>query len=186
MGKTIYLDRIQRLEKLSRFEQEDLVDDLLSAFKIIQTFDEVALFVQDLLTKSEVKRLAKRLRIAKLLFQGNTYAEIEGKLHTSHTTVAKVATWLAEKGDGFRNIIKKLPTKKESSATTILKEEWDSLKRKYSIYLWPEILLEEIIKSASSRKKEKLKRVLDNLETKSELHKHLEKILTKSQKYTTT
>ena len=186
MAKTIYLEKIKRLEKLSQPEQGDLLFDLLSAFKIITTLDEVALFVQDLLTQSEVKRLSKRLGIARLLLEGKTYEEIEQELHTSHATIAKVTTWLAEKGDGFRFIIKKLPKKKEPQYLSILKDEWGTLKRQYSIYLWPEILLEEIIKTASKRKREKLQRVLENLKIKSELHKQIEGLLKDNHKYTTT
>ena len=186
MAKTTYSDKIKRLEKLSKGDQQDLLFDLLSAFKAINTIDQVALFVQDLLTNAEVKRLSKRLRIAKLLIEGETYETIEHELHTSHSTVAKVAVWLADKGDGFRLIIKKLPKRKESQHLSILKDEWENLKRQYSMYLWPEIILEEIIKSASKRKKEKLKRVLNNLQTKSELHKHLEELLDSRHIYDTT
>ena len=173
----MYLEKVRRIEKLSKSEQEDLLFDLLNAFQIMRTLDEVALFMQDLLTHAEVKRLAKRLRIAKLLTEGYTYESIEQELHTSHATVAKVAIWLADKGDGFRRVIRKLPKRKNSQVIAVLSDEWDQLKRSYSRYLWPEILLEEIIKSASKRRKEKLEKVLDNLELKSELHKNLKLLL---------
>ena len=177
MSKTTYSDKIKRLEKLSKDDQQDLLFDLLSAFKAINTIDQVVLFIQDLLTNSEVKRLAKRLRIAKLLLEGETYEAIELELHTSHSTVAKVAIWLADKGEGFRSVIKRLPKRKDSQFRSILNDEWDQLKRNYSRYLWPEILLEEIIKSASKRKKAKLEKMIDSLKLKSDLHKNLKALL---------
>ncbi|OGE16343.1 hypothetical protein A3F00_02355 [Candidatus Daviesbacteria bacterium RIFCSPHIGHO2_12_FULL_37_11] len=185
MSKKIYFEKIKRLEKLTKDEQEDLLFDLLSAFQIIKTVDDAALFVQDLLTHAEVKRLSKRLRIAKLLSEGYTYEAVEKQLHTSHATIAKIANWLADKGEGFRSVLRRLPKRENSPALTILSDEWDQIKRSYSRYLWPEILLEEIIKTASKKKKEKLGIVLSNLKIKSDLHKKLESLI-HEHKYTTT
>lgn len=133
-----------------------MVFDLVNALVQAKTVGEAALFLQDLLTKQEMKILAKRLRIAKLLLSGKTYEEIESALHTSHATVAKIAIWLAERGDGFREIIRRLPQKKEPK-TWQEYSEWDKFKRRYSLYFWPELLLEEVIKNANIRQKEKIK-----------------------------
>ena len=86
MAKEIYMEKVKRLEKLSKTEQEELLLDLLQAFQIIKTLDEVALFVQDLLTRAEVKRLSKRLRIAKLLIDGYTYEANNHPKKCSSTT----------------------------------------------------------------------------------------------------
>ncbi|MEK7534267.1 MAG: hypothetical protein AAB600_02910, partial [Patescibacteria group bacterium] len=113
---------------------------------------------------------------AKLLLSGMTYEEIEKNLHTSHTTVAKIAAWLAERGDGFRKIIEKLPKYKDEEKW-FERSEWDSFKRRYSLYFWPELLLEEIVKNANQKQKERIRSVLERLEEKSELHKNIEKLL---------
>lgn len=172
----MYIQRTRRIEKLTKAEQESLVFDLVHALVQTQTVGEAALFVQDLLTKSEMKMLGKRLRIAKLLLSGMTYEEIQNNLHSSHTTVAKIAAWLAERGDGFRKIIEKLPKEKHEEKW-FERSEWDSFKRRYSLYFWPELLLEEIIKNANQKQKERIKSVLERLEEKSELHKNIEKLL---------
>lgn len=174
--KRMYTQRIRRIEKLTKVEQESLVFDLVHALVQTQTVGEAALFVQDLLTKSEMKMLGKRLRIAKLLLSGMTYEEIQKNLHSSHTTVAKIAAWLAERGDGFRKIIEKLPKEKREEKW-FERSEWDSFKRRYSLYFWPELLLEEIVKNANQRQKERIKNVLERLEEKSELHMKIEKLL---------
>ncbi len=147
MGK-FQFDSKKRIEKFSASEKEDLVLDLVHAVVMVQSVKDVALFLQDLLTKSELRMLSKRLRIAKLLLQGLTYEQIEDKLHTSHTTVAKIAAWLSEKGEGFRAIVQKLP-KKQNIKEWHNYSEWDKIKRRYSLYFWPELLLEEILKSAT-------------------------------------
>jgi len=173
------VDKVKRIEKLSKKEQESLVLDLINALVLAQSVSEAALFIQDLLTKSEVKMLAKRLRIAKLLLSGMTYKEIEEDLHVGHGTIAKIAAWLAERGDGFRKIIEKLPKKKDEEKW-LERSEWDSFKRRYSLYFWPELLLEEIVKNANQKQKEKIKSVLERLEEKSVLHKKIEKLLRSS------
>lgn len=174
--KKLYLQRDQRIDKLSREEHEGLVLDLVNAIVGAKSVIDAALFLQDLLTKSEMKVLSKRLRIAKLLIQGMDYREIENSLHVSHSTIAKIAAWLSERGEGFRRIINSLPKQfNETSWKEI--SEWDNFKRRYSLYFWPEILLEEIIKGANNRQKDRIKGVLERLEEKSELHRKIEKLL---------
>jgi uncharacterized protein YerC len=172
----LYLKKTKRIEKLSKKEQESLVFDLVHALVQTQSVSDAALFIQDLLTKSEMRMLGKRLRIAKLLLSGMTYKQIEENLHVGHTTVAKIAAWLAERGDGFRKIIEKLPKKKDEEKW-FERSEWDSFKRRYSLYFWPELLLEEIVRNANQKQKDRIKGVLERLEEKSELHKKIDKLL---------
>lgn len=175
MGK-LYLEKAKRIDKLSKEEQQSLVFDLVHALVQAQSVSDAALLLQDLLTKSEMKMLAKRLRIAKLLLAGMTYEQIEEDLYVGHSTVAKIAAWLAERGDGFRKVIEKLPKKKDEEKWHE-RSEWDSFKRRYSLYFWPELLLEEIVKNANQKQKERIKSVLERLEEKSDLHKKIEKLL---------
>src|SRR3990167_8343369 len=148
--KRLYSQGTKRIERLSRKEQESLVFDLVNSLVQSQTVGEAALFLQDLLTKSEMKTLAKRLRIAKLLLDGMTYEQVKESLHVSHGTIAKIAAWLAERGDGFRRILQKIP-KQQDENKWFEKSEWDNFKRRYSLYFWPELLLEEIVKNASHK-----------------------------------
>lgn len=176
MTTSFRIDRVKRLEKLSKSDQKSLVFDLLQALVQTKSLSDAALFLQELLTKSETKMLGKRLRIAKLLIAGNTYEEIQAELHTSHTTVAKIAAWLADRGDGFRRILERLPKLTEVKSWHEY-SEWDKMKRKYSLYFWPELLLEEIMKQANNSQKEKLRDVLIKLDEKSDLHKRVEALL---------
>lgn len=167
---------MRRIDKLSKSEQESLVFDLVYAFVTIGTVSEVALFLQDLFTKSEIRMLGKRLRIAKLLLSGMTYTEIQSVLHVSHSSVAKIAAWLNERGEGFRKTIQRLPMQPKTKAWEDY-SDWDRIKRKYSIYFWPELLLEEIVKNANQKQKERIRNVLKTVEQKSELHKRIDKLL---------
>src|SRR3990167_5429837 len=174
--KKLYLEKHKRFDKLTKKDHEDLVMDLVNAIVSTKSIGDAALFLQDLLTKSEIKMLAKRLRIAKLLIKGMDYREIEQDLHVGHTTIAKIAVWLSERGGGFRKIISNLPKQVTQNSWEEI-SDWDNFKRRYSLYFWPELLLEQVIKSASQRQKDKIKNVLDRLEEKSELHKRIGKFL---------
>lgn len=171
-----YLNKTKRLEKLSKEDQESLIFDLINAFTQTHNVGEAALLLQDLLTKAEMKILGKRLRIAKLLLEGMTYDEIAKNLYTSHATVAKIGAWLAERGDGFRKIVERLPKQKEITHWTE-RSDWDKFKRRYSLYFWPELLLEEVVRNANEKQKGKIRQVLERLEEKSELHRNIEKLL---------
>lgn len=172
---------MRKLERLSKKQQQELVFDLVYAFTQSKNVQDAALFLQDLITKNEMNMLSKRLAIAKLLLKGMKYEEIVNQLKVSNGTIAKIAAWLSERGEGFRKIIEKLPARQDLRGWEE-RSEWDTFKRKYSLYFWPELLLEEIVKSANKKQKERIQDVLTRLEEKSELHKKIEKLL----KYSTT
>ncbi|MEK7543259.1 MAG: YerC/YecD family TrpR-related protein [Patescibacteria group bacterium] len=187
--RRVYERPLKRMEKTTVKEQQDLLADLLLSFQMIREPLEVAQFVQDLFTRGEVKHLAKRLRIAKLLLAGHTYEYIERDVHTSHGTLAKVAAWLADRGEGFRRVIAKLPKEevpREESSWAPVVREWNTIKRRYPRYFWPELLLEEVVKFASDRQKEQLRSLLtsvtEGLEEKHDLHRHLEDLLSEPYK----
>ncbi|MBI2442696.1 MAG: hypothetical protein HYV40_02165 [Candidatus Levybacteria bacterium] len=179
-SKQFSIDKPQRLEKLSRTDQEDLLFDLVHALVQARSMQDAALFLQDLLTRKELHNLSKRLRIAKHLLTGRSYEEIEQILHVSHGTIAKIALWLAERGDGFRSIIQRLP--KESDKNVKEYSDWDAFKRRHPLYFWPELLLEEVVRSANQKQKERIQDVLQKLDEKSTLHRRIEKLLYVSNK----
>ncbi len=85
--------------------------DLVNSFSLVRSPTDTAFFLQDLLTANEIRNLAVRLRIAKLLVSGKNQREIRDGLHTSFATIVKVSIWLEESGVGFRNVLKRLPLK---------------------------------------------------------------------------
>lgn len=111
MTKTTFYQKQRHLERLSRNDQLELMFDLINSFRAVRNPIETANFLQDLLTAREIKNLAKRLRIAKLLLNNVTYEEIVRTVHVSYATIAKVSTWLSQGGEGFRNVIARLPVK---------------------------------------------------------------------------
>jgi Trp operon repressor len=110
MGRTTYYRRKKLLEKLPKKDILDITYDLIHVFQSVKSPLEAALLLQDLLTKHEIKILAKRLRIAKLLINTKlTQEEIKNKVKVSIATVTKVNEWIKIGGDGLRNAIANLP-----------------------------------------------------------------------------
>lgn len=173
--------KIKGFHKLSKPERESIVLELIEAFVNCKTIEEAAMFTQDLLTESELSFISRRLRIAKLLLQDKTYKDIQDSLYVSQTTIAKIGFWLNHRGEGFRNIIKKLPNKPLRDYDPLNRSPWTSLKRQYPAYFLPEIIIEQIIKTASKKQKERLSKVVfevdSSMKAKSQLHRELERLL---------
>ena len=171
-----YDQKVKRLEKLSRSEQEDILLDLISAFSLIKSVEDSALFIQDLLTEAEVRMLSKRLRIAKLLLAGNKYDGIMGEIHVSRGTIAKVAAWLNERGEGFKKVIKKLP-EPEKVKEWWEKADWEKLMARYPRYFWP-LMLNDVGKKESIRGRKKLlKDTVKGLDEKYVIRKRVQEVL---------
>lgn len=172
--------KIKGIHKLSKFEKENIIFELIKAFVNCTTIEDAAMFTQDLLTEAELSFISRRLRIAKLLLQNKTYEEIRNSLHVSQTTIAKIAFWLNHRGEGFRNIVKKLPDNNVEN-DPLKQSPWTSLKRRYPTYFLPEIIIEQIIKTANRKQKERLSKVISEVDSsmrvKSQFHRKLEKLL---------
>jgi TrpR-related protein YerC/YecD len=65
-------------------------------------------FFQDLCTISEIKALAQRLEVAKMLKNGITYTEIAEKTGASTATISRVNRCLNYGADGYSMIIERL------------------------------------------------------------------------------
>ena len=179
---TKYIDgRMKRSEKLTRSEQAGILGDLVQALAILNDPSEISVFLADLLTVAEAKMLSKRLRIAKFLLAGKTYEEVIGLTSASYGTVAKVAVWLSERGQGFRSVVAKLPKKSDSKDWTNY-DDWDKFKRRHILYFWPELVLESMSKKADERERKMLFGLLGRLELKASIHRKLEKLLTRTNK----
>ena len=82
--------------------------DLYQAILKLKTPTEVAAFWRDLLTLKEIKTIDKRWEMAKLLYQGMSYAAIAKKLKVSTTTVTSTAFWLKHGKGGYQLVLARL------------------------------------------------------------------------------
>jgi len=163
------------INKLPREEQDKLFLKFIDALTSLKSKKEMAEFLKDLLSEQEVIMFARRLQIAELLQEGLTYDDIREEMKVGHTTVAKVQTWLKLYGDGYRTVIKRIDKNKDNVGNTGL--SWRLVKKNYPLYFWPELLLKEIVRSASGRQKKQLLGVVEELRGKTKIARDLQRIL---------
>ena len=71
------------------------------SFYKVKTKNDLALFIEDLLTEEEVLDLAQRLKIAQLILAGRTYEEIEKLIPVSSSTISKIGQVIKFGKGGF-------------------------------------------------------------------------------------
>jgi TrpR-related protein YerC/YecD len=81
---------------------------LLAAILQLNTLDEAAAFFADIGTAVELKSLAQRLEVARLLQTGATYSQIEGQTGVSTATISRVKRFLQYGAGGYGLILQRL------------------------------------------------------------------------------
>lgn len=81
------------------------IAELADALVTLRTGDEALRFLRDLCTINELKELALRWRVARLLDEGVSYHDISERTGASSATISRVAQWLRYGRDGYRLVI---------------------------------------------------------------------------------
>lgn len=84
------------------------INNLWSAFTLMDSKEEIRLLFRDLFTHTEYKMFAKRLEIARRLIARQSYEEIIKALNVTPNTITKISNILSESGEGLRIVDKKL------------------------------------------------------------------------------
>ncbi len=84
-----------------------LIDELAAALCALRTRDEARALLADLCTPAEVRSLAERWQVARLLDAGElTYREIHDATGVSTTTIVRVARFLRQEDNrGYRILL---------------------------------------------------------------------------------
>ena len=170
--------KFSRIPKLTKKERQELLIALCEALTSVHKKEEAAQFLADLLSPQELEMLSKRLEIARLLINGETYDKIRQILKVSYNTIARINAWLTLSGSGFRLVIERTK-RKERDYEKELEEKYDpyswyNIKRRYSMYFLPELIIEEIIKRSNERERKKLESILSSIESKPEVFKNVD------------
>lgn len=163
------MNDLRSKSKLTAEEQYELILDLCQALVVTRNTKEAAHLLQDLLSKSEVEMIAKRLKIAKLLLEGRKFNEIRKSLRAGMTTISKISSWLSLSGNGYRLVMartKKLPPRVPNEA---MEDIWRLMKRRYPSYFWPQMLLEDIFKKASKQQQDELVTIVSKFAKKEQI-----------------
>ncbi|MGH8085927.1 MAG: YerC/YecD family TrpR-related protein [Lysobacter sp.] len=87
--------------------QEDVLDELASAFASLRDSGEVRAFLEDLCTPAELEAMTDRWRVVPLLQQGVPYREIHDRTQVSVTTIGRVARTIDRGAGGYGLAIKR-------------------------------------------------------------------------------
>lgn len=91
--------------------KDKYVDNLFEAILLLENEEECYRFFEDLCTVSEIKSLAQRLEVAKMLTQNKTYSSISNSTGASTATVSRVKRYLDYGAGGYHLILNRLKEK---------------------------------------------------------------------------
>jgi len=74
----------------------------------LESVDECKKFLRDLCTLSELEAMVDRFQVAKRVFAGEKYREINKKTGSSTATITRVAYWLHHGMGGYRLVLERM------------------------------------------------------------------------------
>ena len=88
---------------------------LLDAVVRLEDRDEAARFLRDLCTLNELRDMAQRWAVARLLDDGRHYAQISRETGASTATITRIASWLNHGEGGYREALDRLGDARKDS-----------------------------------------------------------------------
>ena len=89
--------------------RDDLLDRLFEAILLLNDTDECYRFFEDICTVAELKALAQRLEVAKMIQKNRTYGEISNRTGASTATISRVKMALNYGADGYKLVFERSP-----------------------------------------------------------------------------
>lgn len=93
---------------MNRKLKDPMIDDLFEAILTLKTQEECYQFFEDICTINELKSLAQRLEVAKMLEEKKTYADIQQLTGASTATISRVNKCLSYGSDGYKLVLDRL------------------------------------------------------------------------------
>jgi len=88
--------------------KDPLLDQLFLSILTLKNLDECYIFFDDLCTVNELRSLAQRLEVARMLRQGHTYHQIEQETGASTATISRVKRCLNYGNDGYKLVLERI------------------------------------------------------------------------------
>lgn len=93
--------------------RDALTDQLFDAILSLQDRDQCYKFFEDICTVSELKSLAQRLEVARMLDEGCIYETIVEKTGASTATISRVKRCLVYGADGYSSVMPVISKKED-------------------------------------------------------------------------
>lgn len=88
--------------------KDALTDQLVKAILLLKDDDECYQFFEDICTISEIKAMAQRLEVSRMLKYGHTYDDIVARTGASTATISRVKRCLNYGADGYKIVLERL------------------------------------------------------------------------------
>ena len=92
--------------------KDELNDRLFEAILTLDSIDDCYHFFEDICTVSELRSLAQRLEVAKMLEDNRTYGDIASKTGASTATISRVKRCLNYGADGYKLVLSRIKDSK--------------------------------------------------------------------------
>jgi TrpR-related protein YerC/YecD len=83
----------------------DATREMAAAVASLRDSDEALRFLRDLCTVNELRSMAERWQVARLLDEGVSYHDISQRTGASSATISRVNQWLRYGRDGYRLVL---------------------------------------------------------------------------------
>lgn len=91
--------------------KDELTEQFAKGLLELENVEEVYSFLEDVATIGEIRALAQRLEVARLLDEGYTYPQIAQQTGASTATISRVKKFLEYGADGYRVVLERIKTK---------------------------------------------------------------------------
>ncbi len=88
--------------------KSDETDELYEAIMSLQSQEECYRFFDDLCTFGEIKAMAQRFHVAKLLEEGKTFTQISEEIGASTATITRVNKCVTYGSGGYKLVLERL------------------------------------------------------------------------------
>lgn len=88
--------------------KEKGVDQLFRAVLLLREEEECYQFFEDVCTMGEIKAMAQRLQVARMLREGRTYQQVEEETGASTATISRVKRYLQYGAGGYNLVLERL------------------------------------------------------------------------------
>ena len=97
-GEVLQIDKLRGIQ----------LDQFFDAILQLENREECYQFFDDVATMNEIQSLSQRLQVAKMLYEGNTYTEIEQETNASTATISRVRRALDYGSEGYKTVLARM------------------------------------------------------------------------------
>jgi len=134
------------------------INNFRNAVTLLEDKEEVKNFFKDTVTYTEMRMLAKRLQIAKMLLEGYDYQTIKRYVKVTDSTISKINNLLRKNGVGIKaavGYLQKIEEKQEKELRAQKPTSFANAKKRYKGYYWHEEVFSLLEKAFRKRARKK-------------------------------